>query len=740
MANDDLIMKITADTAQLRQQLAEVDRKIAAFARQSNDAAQSTERSLGAAFAKIGAAAQAFSATLAGLGVIQIARQIVDAGDAFQQMQARLVNVTGSVDAANAAFQSLLSIASRTGNSLADTSSQFARFSLAARDIGASRTEVLRLIETVQKLGTVSGASTAEAAGAATQLAQALASGKLQGDELRSILETMPNLADLLARNLGVSIGRLREMGTAGELTSDKVFGALLKGSAEVDKAFEKMPLTVERASAQASIAWTKFLSTVDRAAGLSERTARALAVLAGELSDIDRRVNRTTRDRIADLRAEVEELQKNPSGGGPVTGFGRDRRAEALEEEIRALERQAQAEERGAARRRVGAKATEEQDKRNAEYLAGLGRVKAANDDLATSQEKAQAAFKKREKELQDLRDRGFLSEEEYSALLKKAQDELADALNKGATATDDAGKALEKYGSRAEKVEAEIRKLNAAFAKGNVSVEGYAESFNRITGIDDLFADFGRQVEQQTAGIAKQYREMIDALPVGTKEDPSPFAGMTKDAQALDSLIRDTLMQSFEDVGDGLARSLVRGGNAFKALGDIGLQVVDSLISAMIRLSVINPLINSLGLSGGAPLPVFPGFSSGGWTGNAPPNRVAGVVHGQEFVVKAGPAARYRDMLEGMNAGQAPTFAPPASGLAMPPVTIQQRSSLSVNVYGAPAGTEATVERRTGPDGSEALEIYLDRKIAQMVDRRASSRNWQRQVGAAAAPIRGA
>lgn len=48
---------------------------------------------------------------------------------------------------------------------------------------------------------------------------------------------------------------------------------------------------------------------------------------------------------------------------------------------------------------------------------------------------------------------------------------------------------------------------------------------------------------------------------------------------------------------------------------------------------------------------------FDSGGWTGDAPRDAVTGVVHGQEHVIKAGPAAKYRPLLDSINAGRDPT-----------------------------------------------------------------------------------
>ena len=97
------------------------------------------------------------------------------------------------------------------------------------------------------------------------QLGQALASGKLQGDELRSLLENMPVLAQALARELGVGIGQLREMGAAGQLTADRVFPALLAASEKINGEFDKMPPTMSRAAGILAESTADFGARLDK-------------------------------------------------------------------------------------------------------------------------------------------------------------------------------------------------------------------------------------------------------------------------------------------------------------------------------------------------------------------------------------------------------------------------------------------------------------------------------------------
>jgi len=95
--------------------------------------------------------------------------------------------------------------------------------------------------ETVSKSITISGSTAQEAAAGVIQFGQALASSRLSGDELRSVLEQMPRLAQAIAEGMGVGIGQLREMGEAGELSATKVLDALRKAAPEIAKEFDAL-------------------------------------------------------------------------------------------------------------------------------------------------------------------------------------------------------------------------------------------------------------------------------------------------------------------------------------------------------------------------------------------------------------------------------------------------------------------------------------------------------------------
>lgn len=187
---------------------------------------------------------------------LQVVQQMAEWGKAFIEvadninlLQSRINLYTQSQAESNAVFAQLQTIANNAGTSLQDTANTFARFASAGKDMGVTNDQVLKLISNLQTMARVSGASSQEASAAIYQLSQSFASGRLQGDEFRSVSEQLPVVLDTLAKKLNVSRGELRQMATDGKLNSDVLL--MLAGDfSDLDAQAAKLPRTVEQASA----------------------------------------------------------------------------------------------------------------------------------------------------------------------------------------------------------------------------------------------------------------------------------------------------------------------------------------------------------------------------------------------------------------------------------------------------------------------------------------------------------
>ena len=105
----------------------------------------------------------------------------------------------------------------------------------------------IKFQEVMAKAYKLSGASAAEQASSMYQIIQALGSGVLQGDELRSVTEGASMAAkqiEKFAQSVYGTTKSLKEMGSEGMLTSELVVAAILDGEKEIQNAFDKTKMT----------------------------------------------------------------------------------------------------------------------------------------------------------------------------------------------------------------------------------------------------------------------------------------------------------------------------------------------------------------------------------------------------------------------------------------------------------------------------------------------------------------
>lgn len=212
-------------------------------------------------------AAIAAAAVFATVKLVKFGDTIATTADEMRLLRARVDTLSGS----DKAFDLLTASADRLGLRARDTSDVFSRFAIASQDIGLTVEQTDRLTETVLQLGRISGTASQELIGASRQLGQGLASNRLAGEELRSVMEGLPLVARAIAKDLGVPVGALKQLAEEGKLTAKVVSQALLNASADTQAAFEKLPFTLEQTRAQLSNAIDRFFLALDERLGISK-------------------------------------------------------------------------------------------------------------------------------------------------------------------------------------------------------------------------------------------------------------------------------------------------------------------------------------------------------------------------------------------------------------------------------------------------------------------------------------
>ena len=95
------------------------------------------------------------------------------------------------------------------------------------RPVGVSLEDIVSTYNGFNTAARISGATSVEASNAFTQLAQALGSGALRGDEFNSISEQVPGILTAISKESGVAQGQLRDFAAEGGITSEIVISAL---------------------------------------------------------------------------------------------------------------------------------------------------------------------------------------------------------------------------------------------------------------------------------------------------------------------------------------------------------------------------------------------------------------------------------------------------------------------------------------------------------------------------------
>lgn len=214
-------------------------------------------------------------------------KAVIGKADEWTNLNNRLRLVTKDQAAFVAAQQDVVQIAKATRQPLGATAELYQRIAMNQDALGLSGAGLARVVETISKTMVISGGSAAAAEGALIQLGQAFASGALRGEELNSVLEGAPALAQEIAKGLNVPMGKLRELGQAGKLSADQVINALQGQASAVDDAFGKMDATVGQSLTLLNTNLSEMIGRADDATGASQALAAGIGLLGSNLQTV---------------------------------------------------------------------------------------------------------------------------------------------------------------------------------------------------------------------------------------------------------------------------------------------------------------------------------------------------------------------------------------------------------------------------------------------------------------------
>lgn len=249
-----------------------------------------TKRAADAAEAHAKRISNSFKAAFAGFTVGASLKMLSRTADEYANIAARIKLAAGANADFGRSFGQVFKVAQSTYQSLDATTRLVQKISQGLQTTGLGYQEsfqkAIQLTEVFNKALVVSGAGTIQAQSAMLQFSQAIAKGRLDGDEFRSVMENNSAFMLLLAKSLGVSTGALYKLREEGKLTTD-VLMQVTQNSEYLQKLYEQFPPTIARASQQWSNAMTKFIGESDQAVGASRTIAEAISFLARNIDTL---------------------------------------------------------------------------------------------------------------------------------------------------------------------------------------------------------------------------------------------------------------------------------------------------------------------------------------------------------------------------------------------------------------------------------------------------------------------
>lgn len=182
--------------------------------------------------------------SLAATAVKDVATAAAQTADQLTSVRSRINLINDGTQTTAEIMDKVFDAAQRSRGSYVDMADSVAKLNMLAKDAFSSNDEAIMFVEQLNKQFKISGASIEESSAAMYQLTQAMAAGKLQGDEFHSIMENAPMLAQSIAQEMGLTVGQLKDMSSQGLITADIIKEALFNSAEETNAKFAEIPMT----------------------------------------------------------------------------------------------------------------------------------------------------------------------------------------------------------------------------------------------------------------------------------------------------------------------------------------------------------------------------------------------------------------------------------------------------------------------------------------------------------------
>ena len=240
----EVINKFTKPVQQFKEQIRSVSKPVNQAKQSIKGIERTTQQSVNNASNSLNKLVGKFKTLATTIGAGFGLSKLINTSDTMTNLHTRLNLMNDGLQTTDELQEKIFQSAQNSRGTYQDMAEMVAKLGVNAKDAFKSSDQIVKFGENMNKIFKLGGASSAEQSAGMLQLTQALASGKLQGDEFRSITENAPELIGILAEKLGKTRAEIKQMSTDGELTSDVIVNAVLDSTDKINSQFASMPMT----------------------------------------------------------------------------------------------------------------------------------------------------------------------------------------------------------------------------------------------------------------------------------------------------------------------------------------------------------------------------------------------------------------------------------------------------------------------------------------------------------------
>ena len=568
-------------------------------------------------------------AAFAGVALTAVARQAVTTASDFQALQLRMKVLTSEFGEFAGAQELVRKAQDRFNLSIVEATKGVTDIFARLRPLGISLKDIETTFIGFNTIAKLAGLNATEASAAFTQLAQGLGSGRLQGDEFRSIAEQVPQLLKAISDETGIASGKLKDFASKGLLTSDVVLRALAKSA---DEGADKIGAIMDASPAETFKAFNNAVLELQLTLGnkllpvILKVTKGTTALIEGIVSFVDSEAGQVTFTFIGIAAAIKGIAVVVPIVGAQIAALKAGFIGITVASKIGlgslvAYKATLAATSAGFATATAAATAF-----KIAIAKTGIGLLVIGLGFVAAALMKAN----KEQKEFNDLLEFGSANEisrniEETEAKVKdleKALSEVRQGGHSGRTQKLRIKREIEEANEDVEKLklsleDAKLRDLSKEFEIIKKNLTDSNASLQRNNTISKELTEEARIRKEHELAIKEleaqfegdKLKELKELQDINTEEKLRGL--IIKDNAEKTKELNAAFKKVGEDIGTGITDALVGAVQGTRSLGEAAKSILNDISSSLLRIG-INAAMS--GLFGGTGFGKFLGFANGG------------------------------------------------------------------------------------------------------------------------------